>query len=680
MSVKSEFKIIADHLRSSCFLIADGIQPSNEGRGYVLRRIMRRAMRQAHKIGIKEPLMFRLVDSLVKEMENQYPELKRAQDLIVEILRDEEEKFRETLEKGLKILDEEIAKIISDNNFKSEKKLKLSGQIAFKLYDTFGFPLDLTQDICNEKNLSIDSEEFEKEMELQRIRARKNWVGSGEIGEEKIFFEIKEKFGETKTYFYGNTRCQSKILAIISNNQFIQEINNSSLESTKNVFLVLNQTPFYATSGGQKGDDGNIIKTSDQENNAEINYLQLENYLDISETKKFAGNIFAHYVSQCKGNFKVGDEVEALVNNRHRQLRSQNHSATHLLHKALKQVLGNSVTQKGSQVDVKQLTFDFNLNRAMTNQEIEQVEELVNFYIRQNSNVETDEMNIEKARESGAEALFGEKYDEKVRVVKMGLSLELCGGTHVKNTGNIGIFKIISENGIASGIRRINAKSGFFALQHLKTQEQKFYALLESLKVKQQFDEVKNSDSEFLSSKIGFNDLVFFSDEKTSSIISQDQHDSIKEIIEQTAKIGDDFIQQLKQKDKEIDKLKKQIWQENLKNLTSEKIGEINLAQYFFDNTEAKDLRDIITEVKSWERFSTKQIIAFFSIKDHKVSLCLTISNDLQLNFDASKLIIPMIEKIGGKGGGGKKDFAMGGGVNVNGIADAISILKQNIS
>ena len=680
MSVKSEFKIIADHLRSSCFLIADGIQPSNEGRGYVLRRIMRRAMRQAHKIGIKEPLMFRLVDSLVKEMENQYPELKRAQDLIVEILRDEEEKFRETLEKGLKILDEEIAKIISDNNFKSEKKLKLSGQIAFKLYDTFGFPLDLTQDICNEKNLSIDSEEFEKEMELQRIRARKNWVGSGEIGEEKIFFEIKEKFGETKTYFYGNTRCQSKILAIISNNQFIQEINNSSLESTKNVFLVLNQTPFYATSGGQKGDDGNIIKTSDQENNAEINYLQLENYLDISETKKFAGNIFAHYVSQCKGNFKVGDEVEALVNNRHRQLRSQNHSATHLLHKALKQVLGNSVTQKGSQVDVKQLTFDFNLNRAMTNQEIEQVEELVNFYIRQNSNVETDEMNIEKARESGAEALFGEKYDEKVRVVKMGLSLELCGGTHVKNTGNIGIFKIISENGIASGIRRINAKSGFFALQHLKTQEQKFYALLESLKVKQQFDEVKNSDSEFLSSKIGFNDLVFFSDEKTSSIISQDQHDSIKEIIEQTAKIGDDFIQQLKQKDKEIDKLKKQIWQENLKNLTSEKIGEINLAQYFFDNTEAKDLRDIITEVKSWERFSTKQIIAFFSIKDHKVSLCLTISNDLQLNFDASKLIIPMIEELGGKGGGGKKDFAMGGGVNINGIQNAISILKQNLS
>jgi len=679
MSVKPEFKIIADHLRSSAFLIADGIQPSNEGRGYVLRRILRRAMRQAHKLGIKEPLMFRLVDSLIKEMGNQYSELKRARDLIVEILHDEEEKFRETLEKGLKILDEEIAKIIVDKNCKAEKNSKLSGQIAFKLYDTFGFPLDLTQDICSEKNIDIDIQEFEKEMELQRTRARKNWIGSGEVGEEKIFFEIKEKFGETKICFYDTTKCQSKILAIISDNHFITEINKNSLESTKNIFLILDKTCFYATSGGQKGDDGNIIKTRNQENNSEINYSQLENYLDICETKKFAGNIFAHYVASCKGNFKVGDEVEILVNNRHRQLRSQNHSATHLLHKALKQVLGNSVTQKGSQVDAKQLTFDFNLNRAMNNQEIEQVEELVNFYIRQNSNVETDEMNIDKARESGAEALFGEKYDEKVRVVKMGLSLELCGGTHVKNTGNIGIFKIISENGIASGIRRITAKSGFFALQHLKTQEQKFYALLESLKVKQQFDEVKNSESEFLSNKIGFNDLAFFSDEKSSSIISQDQHDSIKEIIEKTAKIGEDFIQQLKQKDKEIEKLKKQIWHENLKNLTSEKIAEINFINYFFDNTSTNDLREIINDVKTWEQFKNNHIIAFFASKDNKVSLCLTISSDLQLKLDASKLIIPMIEKLDGKGGGGKKDFAMGGGVNVNGIANAITILKNNL-
>ncbi len=688
MKISAELKIIADHLRSSAFLIADGIQPSNEGRGYVLRRIMRRAMRQAHKLGIKEPLMFRLVDSLIAEMGNQYRELKTARDLIIEILRDEEEKFRETLEKGLKILDEEIAKIIANGNSNTQNNLKLSGQIAFKLYDTFGFPLDLTQDICQEKNIEIATSEFESEMELQRIRARKNWVGSGEASEEKIFFDLKEKFGETITTYHSNTRIKAKILAIVENNQFLTEINSFNQDSTRNIFLVLDNTCFYATSGGQKGDDGNIIKLETQEknnkNNSEndlkINYLQLENYLDIFETKKFAGNVFAHYISSCKGNFKVGDEVEALVNNRHRQLRSQNHSATHLLHKALKEVLGESVTQKGSQVDFKQLTFDFNLNRAMNNQEIEQVEELVNFYIRQNSIVETNEMNIDKARESGAQALFGEKYDEIVRVVKMGSSLELCGGTHVKNTGNIGIFKIISENGIASGIRRITAKSGFFALQYLKTQELKFYALLESLKIKQQFDEVKNSDNEFLSSKIGFNDLAFFNDENTSSIISEDQRSSINKIIKQTSEIGENFIQQLKQKDKEIDKLKKQIWHENLKNLTSEKIGDINFANYFFENTSANDLREIINEVKSWQQFSTKQIIAFFASKDNKVSLCLTISNDLQLNLDASKLIIPMIEKLGGKGGGGKKDFAMGGGVNINGIQNAISILKQNLS
>jgi alanyl-tRNA synthetase len=250
------------------------------------------------------------------------------------------------------------------------------------------------------------------------------------------------------------------------------------------------------------------------------------------------------------GGVQIGDEVEILVNNRHRQLRSQNHSATHLLHKALKEVLGESVTQKGSQVDFKQLTFDFNLNSAMTNQQIEQVEELVNFYIRQNSIVETNEMNIDKARESGAQALFGEKYDEIVRVVKMGSSLELCGGTHVNNTGNIGIFKIISENGIASGIRRITAKSGFYALQQLKLQEQKFVALLNSLKVKQQFDEVKIDENEFLSSKVGFNDNSFFIDENSASIINESQRKSMLEALDKTSKIGEDWQQNLKDKDK----------------------------------------------------------------------------------------------------------------------------------
>ena len=670
MSIKTEFKIIADHLRSSCFLIADGILPSNEGRGYVLRRIMRRSMRQIHKLGAKEPLMFKLVDILIKEMGTSYPELTRARDVIIETLKGEEEKFRETLEKGLKILDDEIL-----NN----KSAKFSGALAFKLYDTYGFPLDLTQDICKEKKLEVDVEEFEKEMELQRDRARKNWVGSGEISEDKLFFELKEKFGETEFLYHQTTKNKAKILGIYQNFCAINEISSSQKNSQDSIFIILDKTPFYATSGGQKGDDGNFVLAKEISDNSIIDYQKIHNCIDIFETKKFAGNLFAHFVNDFKGNFKVGDEILALVNNRHRQMRGQNHSATHLLHKALKQVLGNSISQKGSNVDVKQLTFDFNLNRAMTALEIEQVEELVNFYIRQNSAVDTKEMELEEARESGAEALFGEKYDSKVRVVKMGPSVELCGGTHVVNTGNIGIFKIISENGVASGVRRITAKSGFYALQHLKLQEQKLVALLDSLKVKQQFDEVKIDDNEFLSNKVGFNDNSFFADENSSSIISDSQRKSMLEALNKTAKIGEDWQQNLKEKDKEIEKLKKQIWRNNLQTLTSENVGEIKIANYLFDETDAKDLREITNEVKSWHNFSQSQILAFFAQKDQKISLCLSLSTDLQNRFDASKLITAMIAKLDGKGGGGKKDFAMGGGTNIDGVKEAIAVLKDSL-
>ena len=670
MSIKTEFKIIADHLRSSCFLIADGILPSNEGRGYVLRRIMRRSMRQIHKLGAKEPLMFKLVDILIKEMGAYYPELTRARDVIIETLKSEEEKFRETLEKGLKILDDEIL-----NN----KSAKFSGALAFKLYDTYGFPLDLTQDICKEKKLEVDVEEFEKEMELQRDRARKNWVGSGEISEDKLFFELKEKFGETEFLYHQTTKNKAKILGIYQNFCAINEISASQKNSQDSIFIILDKTPFYATSGGQKGDDGNFILAKETTENSIIDYQKINNCIDIFETKKFAGNLFAHFVADFKGNFKVGDEILALVNNRHRQMRAQNHSATHLLHKALKQVLGNSISQKGSNVDVKQLTFDFNLNRAMTALEIEQTEELVNFYIRQNSMVDTKEMELEEARESGAEALFGEKYDSKVRVVKMGPSIELCGGTHVANTGNIGVFKIISENGVASGVRRITAKSGFYALQHLKLQEQKLVALLDSLKVKQQFDEVKIDDNEFLSSKVGFNDNSFFVDENSTSIISDSQRKSMLEALDKTSKIGEDWQQNLKDKDKEIEKLKKQIWRNNLKTLTSENVGEIKIANYLFDETDAKDLREITNEVKSWHNFSQSQILAFFAQKDQKISLCLSLSSDLQDRFDASKLIIPMIAKLDGKGGGGKKDFAMGGGVKIDGVNESLAVLKDSL-
>ena len=688
MNTKPEFKIIADHLRSSCFLIADGISPSNEGRGYVLRRIMRRAMRQAHKIGAKEPLMHKLVDSLIAEMGETYPELVRARATIISTLKDEEEKFRETLEKGLKILEEAILELENSKNSSKNLSKILSGKIAFKLYDTYGFPLDLTEDICKEKNLTVDVKEFEEEMDIQRQRARKNWVGSGELSEENLFFDLKEKFGATSFCYHETTRISAKILAIIFNGEMLQEISQESLEKfaadsadkSADCFIILDQTCFYATSGGQKGDDGNLVLANECKDSTEISYRQLQNCIDVSEVRKVAGGLFIHIISEIRGNFKIGDEVLALVNNRHRQLRAQNHSATHLLHKALKQILGDATAQKGSNVDFHQLTFDFNLGRAMSESEIEEVEELVNFYIRKNSPVSTKIMDLEEAKNSGAEMLFGEKYDSKVRVVAMEPSSELCGGTHVKQTGNIGIFKIISENGIAAGIRRITAKSGFFALQHTKLQEKKLLSLINSLKVKQQFEDIKISESEFLSNKTGFEEISFFSDEFNKEIICASQRESMFEAASKTAKIGEEIQKQLKEKDSEIHHLKQQLWRAEIKKIESETIlyksSQISIAHHLFVGVDAKDLREITLLAKQESTFSNSQILAFFGEKDGKISLCLAVSNDLTSSLDASKLINLMVEKIGGKNGGGKKDFAMGGGNYSAGISDAISSLK----
>ena len=610
MTVKPELKIIADHLRSSSFLIADGILPSNEGRGYVLRRIMRRAMRQLHKLGAKEASMYRLVDALIAEMGAAYPELGRAREVIIETLKNEEEKFRETLEKGLKILDEEIAQT---------KNKIFSGASAFKLYDTYGFPLDLTQDILKEKNLEVDVAAFNAEMEAQRERARKSWAGSGEVAQDKIFFDLKEKFGETKFLGYETLNAKAKVLEVLP----------------KQKAIILNQTPFYATSGGQVGDDGEIAAAG--------------GFAKIFETKKFAGNLFVHLFEEISGELKVGDEVDAKVSAKHRAMRAANHSATHLMHKALKQVLGESISQKGSNVDVDSFTFDFNLNRGMSTEEIEKVEDLVNVYIRQNSAVETKLMPIEKARESGAEALFGEKYDAQVRVVSMSPSVELCGGTHVKNTGDIEIFKIVSEKSIGSGIRRIEARSGLGAKRYLAEQEEKSKNFIRELqeKITQRNQEIE---------KLGGGK------QEVST--------------ESDAKILEDI---LKKKDKEIERLKKQILLANLGNLASVKVGEANLLAKTFDEVEAKDLREIANELKSRAEFSSAHIFALFGTKDGKVAVCVAVSNDLQNKFDAAKLIAPTVETVGGKGGGGKKDLAMGGGTNAAAISTAIHDLNTKI-
>jgi alanyl-tRNA synthetase len=582
LRVIPELKIIADHLRSSCFLVADGISPSNEGRGYVLRRIMRRGMRQLHKLGAKEPTMHKLVDPLISEMGDAYPELGRARSVIIETLKNEEEKFRETLEKGLKILGEEIVATKSGQKF--------SGSIAFKLYDTYGFPLDLTQDILKEKNIEVDIAQFDSEMEQQRERARKNWAGSGEEKEDKLFFELKEKFGETKFLGYSATSATAKILAIIN--------------KPESHFIVLDQTPFYATSGGQVGDDGRIILATDEKKS-----------LQVLTTKKAAG-IFIHQLSAAADDFKIGDEVVAQVNDETRKNRASNHSATHLMHKALKEVLGNSISQKGSNVDATSFTFDFNFNRAMTAEEKQKVENLVNENIQKNAAVETKLMDLEAARNSGAEALFGEKYDAEVRVVSMANSVELCGGTHAKNTGDIEEFKITAEFSVASGIRRIEAITGRKAVDAWHKNEQK---------------------------KL----------EAEAQAAAQ------------------------KQKDKENEKLRLQQLMQSIADIASEKVGSVNFVSHNFDEVDAKELRELTNSIKSRPIFANNCVFAMFAFKEGKVSVIIVVSTDLQDKFDASKLIVAAVEAVGGKGGGGKKDMAMGGGVNKDAIPQAIGVVKN---
>jgi alanyl-tRNA synthetase len=664
-NINPSYKVIADHLRSSSFLIADGVMPSNEGRGYVLRRIMRRAMRHIHKLNASEPVMYKLVPILIKEMGDAYPELVRARDTIIDTLKTEEERFRTTLGRGMELLDEELQK--------AKKGEKFSGSTAFKLYDTYGFPLDLTQDILREKNIEVDLDGFNKEMEAQKKRAKENWVGSGESKDSNLYFELKQKLGSTKFLGYESTKSAAKILAILKDGKEVLEVRNGDT----NVEIILDQTPFYATSGGQKGDDGNFILSAEPQENQLINYSELKNVIDIFETKKMAGDLLVHFAAEIRGSFKVGDSIIALVNNRHRQFRAINHSATHLLHLALKQILGNHITQKGSNVDSHYFTFDFNHNKALTSAEIDQIEDLVNFYIRQNSTITTEILPLKEARDKGAMALFGEKYDDVVRVLEMGKSIELCGGTHAKATGNIGILKIISEKGIAAGIRRIEAKTGFFALEHSRLQERKLEALLESLKIKQQFEDVKLPENEFHNAKKGFDDLSYFSDEvNENAVVSPSEISSMQEAIAKIYQLGDAKMLEIKTLQKEIEKLKKEKLAGE-SNFVVEKIGEINLVHHLFEGVNAKELRDLITETKNKSEYQTNSIILFFSFAEEKISAILAVSNDLTKKFSANKIIPQIAESLGGKGGGGKPDLAMCGGVDKNGVENAVEIVRK---
>ncbi|MDP3935969.1 MAG: alanine--tRNA ligase, partial [Alphaproteobacteria bacterium] len=456
-------RVIADHLRSSCFLIADGVLPSNEGRGYVLRRIMRRAMRQVHKLGYKDLLMHQMVPVLAKTMGEAYPDLVRAQPIITETLRLEEERFQRTLDRGMSILTEESLKVSNGG--------ALPGGVAFKLYDTYGFPLDLTQDIMRGEGKSVDVDAFTSEMEKQKELARSSWVGSGDSKVDPIWFEIQQKIGASEFLGYTVADAEGQLQGIVQDRK---SVNVATTENS--VALVCNQTPFYAESGGQMGDVGVITS-----NGAEF---------QVTDTQKRANGLFVHFGQVTKGEFKIGDAVHLKVNHQHRLNLRAHHSATHLLHKALQLVLGAHVMQKGSLVSAERLRFDFSHMRAVTREELQKIEDTVNHYIRQNRAVQTRITTPEIAKSEGAMALFGEKYGESVRVVSMGFdegekraySTELCGGTHVSATGDIGSFKIIAESSVASGVRRIEAVVGIEAEKFIREEESILRSLADHLK------------------------------------------------------------------------------------------------------------------------------------------------------------------------------------------------------
>ena len=466
---KASNRVIADHLRAASFLIADGVLPSNEGRGYVLRRIMRRAMRHAELLGMKEPLMWKLVPALVREMGAAYPELSRAEAMIAETLNLEETRFRKTLERGLKLLDEESSGLSGGAVF--------SGQTAFKLYDTYGFPLDLTQDALRSRGITVDTASFETSMETQRVDARRAWKGTGEAKTETIWFELREKLGATEFLGYDTETAEGIVVALVADGKPVD-----SLGKGQSGALLTNQTPFYAESGGQSGDHG-VIRTSDGA------------VFRVTDTVKRVGDVTVHLGSVEHGTLKTKDAVILTVDNGRRSGNRQHHSATHLLHEALRRRLGSHVAQKGSLVEPDRLRFDFSHTKPLTDDDLAEVEKLANTIIMQNDPVNTRLMSVDAAIAEGAMALFGEKYGDEVRVVSMGRngsdasrpihSLELCGGTHVSRTGDIGLVKVLSDSASSAGVRRLEALAGAAARDYLNAQDRRMSQVAAALKVPQ---------------------------------------------------------------------------------------------------------------------------------------------------------------------------------------------------
>ncbi|WP_415278548.1 alanine--tRNA ligase [Candidatus Pelagibacter sp. Uisw_094] len=618
---QSSFRVIADHLRASSFLLAEGVLPSNEGRGYVLRRIMRRGMRHSHLLGSKKPVFYNIFKTLLEEMSNNYPELERAQSLIKETLKTEEEKFLVLLDRGIKILNEELEKV---------EKI-LPGEVAFKLYDTFGFPLDLTEDILKNKSLTVDGEKFDLLMKESKELAKKNWKGSGDSSIDQIWFDIKDRLGATDFLGYSTDKAEGVITLILKNNKEVKD-----LQENDEGIIITNQTPFYGESGGQVADTG-IISNEVFE-------------FEVSDVQKKLGDLFVHYGKVIKGSVKLKDSVELKIDTQRRDNIRAYHSATHLLHEALRRVLGEHVTQKGSLVQSDRLRFDFSHMKPISEEEMEKIEHYVNSIIQKKSEVKTRIMTPKEAVENGALALFGEKYGDEVRVLSMGdeedkfFSTELCGGTHVVNTADIGKFKVISQSSIAAGVRRIEALRDTQLVDYLKEKEN-----LSNLSDQKNEAVIKDLETKII--KLG----------GKPNLQNSDQVALIKDLNRQFDQLSVSLIL----KDKEKNKINDQI-------INGFKVRFQNIVDLPF-----KDLRKLIDEGK---KEIGEGLVIIYAINDNKIGLAVGVTKTLEGKFDAVKIVRAGSEVIGGKGGGGRADFAQAGGTLPDKIEESFESIKKLIN
>jgi len=624
----SSHRVIADHLRASSFLIAEGVLPSNEGRGYVLRRIMRRGMRHSHTLGSKDPIFYKLIPTLIEEMSDSYPELKRAEPLITETLKNEEEKFSSLLNKGIEILNDNLNKV-KNNSF--------PGEVAFKLYDTYGFPLDLTADILKNKNIKVDKAGFDKEMEKSKKLARANWKGSGDKFLEEKWFKVREELNPTEFLGYEFNKLEGVILKISKGKDFVDEAKTGD-----EVEIVTNQTPFYGESGGQVGDQG-IIYSNDCR-------------VIINDTKKQMGDIHVHYGKIEKGLLKVNQTVNLEIDIQRRNNAKAYHSATHLLHEALRRTLGKHVTQKGSLVSSEKLRFDFSHNKIIDDKEIIKIENYVNDMVNTAADVKTRIMTPKEAVKKGALAMFGEKYGDEVRVLSMGkenggyFSTELCGGTHVKNTKDIGKFKIISQSSIAAGVRRIEALRDKQLSDYLEKQNKAGLKETEKAtkEVNRLFSEIEKMNA------------------KPADVNGLPHEEKIKVLTKQMKQVLTEYVL----KDKDLNQFK------------DVKVKGIKIRfQKVYDYPPSL-LRNLIDQGK---KDIVSGLIVSYAIDQNddgtinKIGVAVGVTKDLTKKFNAIDLVKQASVITGGKGGGGRPDFAQAGSADENKIEDAFEKIKSLI-